>query len=87
MVEGRVILPEEVDEEKLPEIVEEDSKESVEETPDEVEEVEQPKQGDIVKSPKEIDYGVIDEDGATILCKSFAEARILSLLLEIKGGK
>jgi len=48
-------------------------------------EVNKPQTGDMVNFTKEIDFGVIDENGERIPCKTVAEAKILSLLLEKKG--
>ena len=45
------------------------------------------KMGDYDNYTKEIDYGVIDEEGSRISCKTMAEAKILSLLLKLIGGK
>lgn len=57
------------------------------ETPEEEPTEEQPTAGDMINFSKEIDYGVVDEEGNRIPCKSFVEAKILSLLLEMKGSK
>ncbi len=45
------------------------------------------KPGDMVAFTTEREYGVIDEEGNRIKCSSPAEAKILSLLLELKLKK
>ena len=45
---------------------------------------EEPQAGDLINFTKEVDFGVMDEEGNRIPCKNIAEAKILSLLLEIQ---
>ncbi|MBA7490696.1 hypothetical protein ES702_01237 [subsurface metagenome] len=89
MVEGKIANLKDV---KLPDLpgMEEEGIEEIEEPEKPEEETpteEKPKSGDMINYSKEVDYGVVDEDGNRIPCSSLAEAKILSLLLELKGSK
>lgn len=89
MVEVNVADPKDVDLPELPEDMddEEDIQEPTEEKPikESTEKERIPTQGDMVNYTKEVDYGVLDEDGNRISCSSIAEAKILSLLFELKN--
>ena len=88
MVEGKIADPKDI---KLPDLpgMEEEETEEIEETKElETAPTEgKPKSGDMINYSKEVDYGVVDEDGNRIPCSSLAEAKILSLLLEIRENK
>ncbi|HUW43427.1 MAG TPA: hypothetical protein VMV95_00485 [Bacillota bacterium] len=100
MVKGKVI-EEEIEEEEIEEdeIEEEDDEEvEDEEMEEEVPDIEpkkssgerernigKPKAGDILSYTKEFDSYVLDEKGNRIPCKNLAEAKMLSLLFEIKS--
>lgn len=83
-MEGKVVDPDE-DEEESSEEEEEEEEDKEDSTSDKgTNKKRKPKVGDILNYTKEVDVYVLDEEGNRILCKDMKEAKVLSLLFEIK---